>query len=197
MRKKEWTEYNLMSYEKSWFERLETIQPGELRNLIDYNNAINQSASYKYNTIIKFITILMGMNAERQELAIQIIDKYWTKLEKPSLLGDLFHYAPFEIFQKYYNKARMNPDTVRWFLVAMLKADDVEEFRWFLDHKKTPALLLKGNLTFVNSMLENRMKNAKQEVLDLFFSKEEVVIIAGNYGLDNLLPQTAKDIFLF
>ena len=84
-------------------EKLETINPGALRLMIDHNSVMNQSADFKYSTVGKFITVLMGYNTERQSLAEEVITKYWTKLDKPSLLGDLLHHAPFEIFKKYFS----------------------------------------------------------------------------------------------
>ena len=84
---KNWKDYNLLAYERAWFERLETITLNDLLFLIDHNNALNHSADFKYNRIEKFITVLMGMNdSKRVEIAIYLIEKFWSKLDKYSLL---------------------------------------------------------------------------------------------------------------
>lgn len=197
MTPKDWKDYNLQFYEKNWFEKLETINPGALRLMIDRNSAMNQSADFKYSTVGKFITVLMGYNTERQSLAEEVITKYWTKLDKPSLLGDLLHHAPFEIFKKYFTKASLKPDQTKWFLVSILKHDNVEEVKWIMEQKKFDGWLDEKNLDFLDGMLENRLKKANPEVLNLLFSKEKVVIMVTEKGYTNLVSQEVKDIFLF
>ena len=60
------------------------------------------------------------------------------------------------------------------------------------------TLLTINNLEFINNNLSHvDGKKLKQEILDLFCSKKEVCIIVVEKGFDNLLTQTAKDIFLF
>jgi hypothetical protein len=194
---KAWTEYNLMHYEKRWFEQLETIEPGQLRLIIDHNNAINQSASFKYNTIVKFITVLMGYNSERQQLALDIIEKYWKQLDKSDLLSNLLHHAPFEFFKKYFSKARLKPDQAKWLVVAILKHDTIEEAKWIVEQKKFDGWLDEDNLGFIDAMLEKRLKKSNPEVLDLVFSKEKVVIMVTEKGYTNLVSQEARDLFLF
>lgn len=197
MTPKDWKDYNLQFYEKKWFEQLETISPRDLRNIIDYSPPLQQNASFKYNTIGRFITVLMGYNAERQSLAEEVITKYWSKLEKSSLLGDLLHHAPFEIFKKYFTKARLKPEQTAWLLVAILKHDNVEEAKWIMEQKKFDGWLDEKNLDFLDGMLENRMKKANPEVLNLLFSKEKVVIMVTEKGYTNLVSQEVKDLFLF
>jgi hypothetical protein len=197
MTPKDWKDYNLMSYEKVWFQQLETIKPGALRLIIDHQPALNQSGDFKYKTIGRFITVLMGYNVERQSLAEEVINKYWSKLEKSSLLGDLLHHAPFEIFKKYFTKARLKPEQVSWLLVSILKHDNVEEVKWIIDQKKFDNWLDEKNLGFIDAMLDNRLKNANPKVLNLVFSKEKVVIMVTEKGYTNLVSQEVKDLFLF
>ena len=197
MTPKDWTDYNLQWYEKKWFERLENIKPGELRTIIDHQPALNQSANFKYKTINRFITVLMGYNSERQQLALDIIEKYWKNLEKSDLLGNLLHHAPFEFFKKYFSKARLKPEQVSWFIVSVLKHDSVEEAEWIINHKKFDTWLDEENVGFIDGLLENRLKKANPEVINLVSSKEEVVKIVIEKGYVNLLPQEAKDLFLF
>ena len=186
---KNWKDYNLLAYERAWFERLETITLKDLLFLIDHNNALNHSADFKYSRIEKFIIVLVGMNdSERVEIAIYLIENFWSKLDKYSLLNQLFHHAPFEIFKKYFNKSRLKPDESKFF----------EEFKWVINHKKTLELLTINNLEFINDNLRwVDGKKLNQEILDLFCSKKEVGIIVVEKGFENLLTQTAKDIFLF
>ena len=52
---KNWKDYNLLAYERAWFERLETITLNDLLFLIKHNNPLNHSADFKYSRIEKFI----------------------------------------------------------------------------------------------------------------------------------------------
>ena len=196
---KNWKDYNLLAYERAWFERLETITLNDLLFLIKHNNPLNHSADFKYSRIEKFIIVLMGMNdSERVEIAIYLIENFWSKLDKYSLLKQLFHHAPFEIFKKYFNKSRLKPDESKFLLLSFLQATDIEEFKWVINHKKTLELLTINNLEFINDNLRwVDGKKLNQEILDLFCSKKEVGIIVVEKGFENLLTQTAKDIFLF
>lgn len=196
MTQKLWTEFNLMEYEKIWFEKLETMKSDELRSIIDHHPIINQSTNFKYNTIGKFIAVLMGYNSERQELAADVIDKYWTKLSKSSLLGDLLLHAPFKYFKHYYNKARMKPEQMEWFMATLIQAD-TKDAKWVLNQKKTTKLFTHDNLEYLNTVLNDSRIKPNFEVVNLVASKEEVGKIVIEYGFYNLLPQEAKDLFLF
>ena len=48
---KNWKDYNLLAYERAWFERLETITLNDLLFLIKHNNPLNHSADFKYSRI--------------------------------------------------------------------------------------------------------------------------------------------------
>lgn len=102
-----------------------------------YKDKATEVAAKKENLLLCW----WGYNTERQSLAEEVITKYWTKLDKPSLLGDLLHHAPFEIFKKYFTKARLKPDQTKWFLVSILKHDNVEEVKWIMEQKKFDSWL--------------------------------------------------------
>lgn len=184
---------SVQPYERKWFERLETILPGELRNLIDHNNAINQSASFKYNTVVKFIIQLCQIN--RVNLAQEILNKYWTKLDRFYLVESLFVFGDFELFKTSWKKNRTLIDTTRLMLL-LIRTDEIERAKWLVKDKKFLDNLTDESFSSFEQTLKY-LKFVNTEVIEMVSTEPKIMefITKGNY--DSLLPSSVKDVFLF
>lgn len=183
---------SVQQYERKWFDRLETILPGELRNLIDHNNAINQSASFKYNTVVKFIIQLCQLN--RVNLAQEVLNKYWSKLDRFYLVESLFVFGDFELFKNSWKKNRTIIDDR--LMLLLIRTDEIERAKWLVKDKK-----------FLNNLTDESFSSFEQNFTHLKFINKEVIemvstepkimefVTKGNY--DSLLPSSVKDVFLF
>lgn len=181
-------------FERTWYDKLDTINLSTLISIIDYNSALNQSADYKYRRIRYFLILMMNRH-NRVDDAVKLIDKYWKKLDKKDLLDSLFIYGDFEVFKKYWKKNRT--DLGHKFLPMLFRTDEIDRTKWLLADKKFNSLISIDVVEFVANAPKSRWSYLNEEAYKLLSENETIGKIAIDNKLEALYPNSVKDIFLF
>jgi len=185
---------NTLPYERDMYDKLENISFSDLVTMITFNKPLNQSADYKYRRIVYFINLLFN-RYNRPEIAVKLIEKYWNKLPKQTLIDGLFIYCDFEIFKKYWKKNRTQMSDS--FLSIVFRTDEIERAEWLLADKKFTNIIDEENVYSLSVTPKTRWSFLNNEAYKLLLAHPKVTEIALDNGYESLYPETVKDIFLF
>lgn len=186
---------NVMPYEKTWYDRLETMTTTDIDNLILHNPVMPHSADLKYRRVGHFIIILMN-KYNRLYQAEYLINKCWSKLNKNDLLSNLFIYGDFDIFKKYWKKNRTELNA--FFINIIVRTDELDRAKWLLNDKKFNKLIHEESVQmFYESYKANRWIYFNEDAFKLLVQNKTFAEIVLNDGYEELYPEDIKEIFVF